>query len=163
MTADPGPAIFLDAVLTPNRPLAPRALIAVLLGVALLSFISGVVFVLRGAWPVSPFFGADVALLAWALHKSTIASKARERLTLTSGQLVIRRTNPKGEETVIEANPYWLSVDHDDPERVGHELALVGHGKRLVVGKFLGADERASLASALRAALREARAALPAQ
>jgi uncharacterized membrane protein len=157
------PKIFFDAALMPNRPLAPRALVAVLLGVALLSFISGVAFVLRGAWPVTPFFGADVALLAWALNKSVAASKARERLTLTANQLIIRRTTPKGEESVLEANPYWLSVDHDDPERMGHELALVGHSKRLVVGKFLGADERASLAAALRGALREARTAIPAQ
>jgi uncharacterized membrane protein len=157
------PKIFFDAVLMPNRPLAPRALVAVLLGVALLSFISGAAFVLRGAWPVTPFFGADVALLAWALNKSVVASKARERLTLTTSQLIIRCTSPKGEESVLEANPYWLSVDHDDPERLGHELTLVSHGKRLVVGKFLGADERATLASALRAALHETRTAIPAQ
>ncbi len=163
MTARLESKTFFDAVLMPNRPLPPRALIGVLMGIAVLSFISGVMFVLRGAWPVTPFFGADVALLAWALNKSTQASKARERLTLTAGRLVIRRIDSKGQETVLETNPYWLSVDHDDPERMGHELALVSHGKRLVVGKFLGADERASLASALRAALREARTAIPEQ
>ncbi len=163
MSENPQTKIFFDAVLMPNQPLAPRTLVFVLIGVAGLSFVCGVLFVLHGARPVTPFFGADVALLAWALNKSTMASRARERLTLTAGRLIIRRTSPKGEETVVEANPYWLNVDHDDPERMGRELALLSHGKRLVVGKFLGADERASLASALRVALREARAALPAQ
>jgi uncharacterized membrane protein len=106
---------------------------------------------------VTPFFGADVALLAWALHASTRDARWREHLLLTSGKFTVRRIDPKGRETVVEANPYWLSVDHDDPERVGSELALVSHGKRLVVGKFLGADERAALADALRNALRAAR------
>jgi uncharacterized membrane protein len=151
--------IFFDAVLAPNRPLPPIGLFLVLAGIGGISFVSGVLFVLHGAWPVTPFFGADVALLAWALHATTRESRRRERLTLTAERLVVRRTDPKGKETTLEANPYWLRVDHDDPERLGHELALVSQGKRLVVGKFLGADERASLAEALRAALREARTA----
>ncbi len=154
--------IFFDAVLTPNRPLPPFGLFLVLAGIGGISFVSGVLFILHGAWPVTPFFGADVALLAWAVHVTTRESRWRERLTLTAERFIVQRTDPKGKETILEANPYWLRVDHDDPERVGHELALVSHGTRLVVGKFLGADERASLAIALRAALREARAGGPA-
>ena len=150
--------VFFDAVLTPNRPLPLFGLFLVLAGIGAISFICGVLFVLRGAWPVTPFFGADVALLAWALHASTRESRRRERLTLTAEKFIVRRIDPKGKETLAEANPYWLSVEHDDPERLGRELALVSHGKRLVVGRFLGADERASLADALRAALRAARA-----
>lgn len=160
--AEGAPKIFFDAVLAPNRPLPPVGLFLVLAGIGSLSFICGVLFVLKGAWPVTPFFGADVALLAWALHASTRESRKRERLTLTVEKLVVRRTDAKGKETILEANPYWLNVEHDDPDRLGRELALVSHGRRLVVGKFLGADERASLADALRAALREARAAIPA-
>jgi uncharacterized membrane protein len=150
--------IFFDVELQPNRPLRPLGLFLVLAAIAAISFLCGVMFVLRGAWPVTPFFGADVALLAWALHASTRESRRREHLVLTSEKFTVRRIDPKGKETVVEANPYWLSVDHDDPERVGSELALVSHGKRLVVGKFLGADERAALANALRNALRAARA-----
>jgi len=154
--------IFFDAVLAPNRPLPPFGLFLVLAGIGGISFVSGVLFVLHGAWPVTPFFGADVALLAWALHVTAREARRRERLTLTADRFVVQRIDPKGKETIVEANPYWLRVDHDDPERMGRELALVGHGTRLVVGKFLGADERASLASALRAALREARMGGPA-
>ena len=56
-----------------------------------------------------------------------------------------------------EINPYWLRVEHDDPELMGAELALVSRGRRWIVGSCLGAQERASLADALRRALREAR------
>ena len=157
MTNAPEPKIFFDAVLSPNRPLPPLGLFFVLSGIGAISFVCGVLFVLQGAWPVTPFFGADVALLTWALHASARAARRCERLTLTTDTFTVRRIDSKGKEPVVEANPYWLGVDHDDPERLGRELALVSHGKRLVVGKFLGADERAALADALRNALRAAR------
>ena len=71
----------------------------------------------------------------------------------------MRRTRPGFPAVLHELNPYWLRVEHDDPERTGAPLALVSHGKRLTVGAFLGADERANLATALRAALAQAKVA----
>jgi uncharacterized membrane protein len=152
--------VFFDAVIEPNPPLKPRGLFAVIFTIALLSFIAGVVFVLRGAWPVTPFFGADVLLLYWAFILVRERSRRREHITLTADTLSVERTWLGRPAIRFEINPYWLRVDHDDPERVGAELALVSHGKRrIVVGSFLGADERARLAEALRAALAEARSA----
>src|SRR5579864_6076143 len=155
--------IFLDAILEPNKPLGPRALALVVGFVAVVSFAAGILFALRGAWPVTPFFGADVALLAWAMRASVRASRRREHLVLTSDVLVIERIGIHGEMQREEVNPYWLRVDHDDPELLGSELALVTRGRRWVVGSFLGAEERAHLADALRRALREARLAIPSQ
>lgn len=153
--------VFFDAVLEPNRPLNARGQLLLLGFVALVSLITGALFALHGAWPVTPFFGADVALLAFALHLSARASKRRERLTLTSERLLIERVSPSGAARREEINPYWLRVDHEDPELVGCELALVSRGRRWIVGSFLGAEERASLADALRRALREVRVAVP--
>jgi uncharacterized membrane protein len=153
--------VFFDAVLEPNRPLHRKGR-AILLGfVALVSCIAAFVFTLNGAWPVTPFFGADVALLALAMHISVRASRRRERLTLTSQKLLIERISANGASRREELNPYWLRVEHEDPELMGCELALVSRGRRWVVGSFLGAEERASLAQALRGALREARLAIP--
>jgi len=153
--------VFFDAVLEPNRPLSPKGLMLVIGFVAFVSCVTAAMFALRGAWPVTPFFGADVALLALAMHTSVKASKRRERLTLTAQTLRIERISPNGALRRVEINPYWLRVDHEDPELMGCELALVERGRRWIVGSFLGAEERASLAEALRRALREARAALP--
>ena len=153
--------VFFDAILEPNRPLGPKG-IAVIVGfVALVSFAAGVMFVLKGAWPVTPFFGLDVLLLAWAMRASVRASKRREHLILTAETLLIERISAKGVTRREEINPYWLQVEHDDPDLLGADLALVSRGKRWVIGSFLGAEERAGLASALRVALREARTALP--
>jgi len=132
--------------------------IVLLLGlVAGFSFVAGIVFVIHGAWPVTPFLGADVALLAWAMRASVRAAKRREHLILTQDALLIERIGTTGQATREEINPYWLRVDHDDPDLLGAQLALVSRGKRWVVGSFLGAEERASLAEALRNALRQAR------
>jgi uncharacterized membrane protein len=122
-----------------------------------LSFVTGVLFVLRGAWPVTPFFGADVGLLAWAFIAVRRASRRRERLLLTRETLLIQRIGANGTCVLETVNPYWLRVEHNDPERIGTELALVWKGRRYVVGGFMGADDRASLADALRHALRRAR------
>ena len=154
--------VFLDAVLEPNRPLGVKGHAVVLGFVALVSLIAGTLFALQGAWPVTPFFGADVALLALAMNASVRASRRRERLTLTAQRLLIERISPNGAARREELNPYWLRVDHEDPELMGCELALVSRGRRWIVGSFLGAEERATLAAALRRALSEARLAAPA-
>jgi len=154
--------VFLNAVLRPNDPLEPRALALVIGFVAVVSFCAGILFALRGAWPVTPFFGADVLLLAWAMRASVRASKRREHLILTGDKFVIERISARGQTRREEINPYWLRVDHDDPELMGAELALVSSGRRWIVGSFLGAEERANLAETLRRALREARNAGPA-
>ena len=153
--------IFFDAIVQPNRPLSPRGLIFVIGFVAIVSFAAGILFALRGAWPVTPFFGADVLLLGWAMRASVRASRRREHLVLTSARLTIERVSARGEAKREEINPYWLRVEHEDPELMGAELALVSRGRRWIVGSFLGAEERASLADALRRALREARVATP--
>ena len=149
--------IFFDATLEPNKPLGPHGLALVVGFVALVSFCAGILFALRGAWPVTPFFGADVLLLAWAMRASARASRRCEHLVLTSEKLLIERHGAHGEVRREEINPYWLRVDHDDPELLGSELALVSRGRRWIVGSFLGAEERTNLADALRRALREAR------
>jgi uncharacterized membrane protein len=153
--------VFFDAILEPNRPLGPKAIAIIVAFVALVSFAAGVMFVLEGAWPVTPFFGADVLLLAWAMRASVRASRRREHLILTADTLLIERISAKGVARREEINPYWLRVEHEDPEMLGADLALVSRGRRWIIGSFLGAEERASLASALRVALREARTAAP--
>jgi uncharacterized membrane protein len=149
--------IYFDAILEPNKPLGPRGLALVIGLVAVVSFCAGTLFALRGAWPVTPFFGADVLLLAWAMRASVRSSKRREHLLLTNEKLLIERQGARGDVRREEINPYWLCVDHEDPELLGSELALVSRGRRWIVGSFLGAEERANLAAALRRALRDAR------
>jgi uncharacterized membrane protein len=55
-------------------------------------------------------------------------------------------------------NPVWVRLDRIVHEEFGIErLFLVSHGRRLSIANFLGADEKKSFATALSAALGEAR------
>lgn len=137
--------VLLDLVLRPNPPMGPRALLVVLGLVACVNLALAAGFVVRGAWPMAPFLGADVALLAWALRTSAAAASREEQVTLTPSSLRIARR--PGPEVVL--NPYWVRIDADKPPG----LTLWSHGKGVRVGTFLGPAERASLAQALRSAL----------
>ena len=56
------PPIF-SAVLTPHRSLSPAGFLLFMLVLGGISFTTGMVFLLAGAWPVFGFFGLDVLLV----------------------------------------------------------------------------------------------------
>jgi uncharacterized membrane protein len=156
------PAPIFDAVLEPNPPLSPPTIFRLGCALAGFVFLIGLVFVLNGAWPVTPFLGLDIALLVWALRANARAAKRRERILLTSDILAIERIAPNGQATRQEIAPYWLSVAHEDREGLGADLALVGprsqdFSGRVVVGTFLSSEGRAALADALRDAFHRLR------
>ena len=143
--------ILFELVLRPNPPLGPRALGLILGAVAAVNLAFALAFVLRGAWPMAPFMGADVALLAWAFRASVAASRREERLTLTPSTLrIVRRP---GSEVVL--NPYWVRVEMEEPP--SSRLTLWTHGKAIRIAAFLGASDRARLADSLCDALGRAR------
>jgi uncharacterized membrane protein len=149
--------VLLDATLRPNPPASPRILLGLLILVAGINLAFGLSFMLRGAWPVTPFMGADVALLAWALRASIRASRSLEHLTLTPDRLRIERRPARGAPDEIALNPYWLRVEIDEDALVPSPLVLRGDGKSLKIGNFLGRDERISFARVLKSALAAAR------
>ncbi|HXC57534.1 MAG TPA: DUF2244 domain-containing protein [Rhizomicrobium sp.] len=149
--------VLLDQVLRPSPPLAPRVLRAILAVVALVNLVFALSFVLRGAWPIAPFLGLDVALLAWAFRASTIAARREERVTLTPTCLSVARMLPKKPRREWTFNPYWVRVEMDTPHEHASSLKLWSHGKFLQIGAFLAPDERAAFAQRLKAALRNAR------
>lgn len=149
--------VLLDAVLRPSPPLSRRTLGVILIIVAAINVAFAVSFVLRGAWPIAPFMGLDVVLLAWAFRQSQIAASREEHVTLTPALLrVLRSPPPKGPREVA-FNPYWVRVEMDDPPEHGSQLTLWSHGKGIRVGSFLAPTERAAFAERLRSALRRAR------
>ncbi len=152
-----GETVLLDATLKPNPPMSARALKLVVAAVACVNLGFGLVLVLHGAWPVTPFMGADVAFLAWALNAARAAARAFEQIRLTPFSLVVRRKPARGAESRIELNPYWVRVEMDDPPRRTSRLVLWSHGKGVQIGRFLAPNERLAFAIALRAALRRAR------
>ena len=149
--------ILLDQVLRPSPPLPPKILLRILAAVALINLAFVAYFVSRGAWPIAPFMGLDVALLGWAFRASTIASKREEHISLTPSQLVVERRFPKTPLRAWTFNPYWTRVEMDDPPEHQSQLTLWSHGKFLRIAQFLAPEERAKFGARLKVALKTAR------
>ncbi len=150
-------ALLFNAILRPNPPMSAAALKLVLAVVATMNLAFATWLVARGAWPVTPFMGADVGLLGWALHASRVAARRREELRVTQNSLRLDRFPPRGRPTQVEFNPYWVRVELEEPPRSPTRLTLRSHGRVEQIGAFLPPAERQTVAQALRAAIRKAR------
>ncbi len=157
----PAAGIFFDAVLIPHRSLSPGGFWLLMALVSAASFISGMYFVLRGAWPVFGYFGLDVLLIYLAFRASYRSARLYETVRLTEEALVVERIGPAGRRARWSFQPYWLRIEMDDPPEHHSQLRLASHGRSLVVGAFLSPGERLALANALRAALKRHREGVP--
>jgi uncharacterized membrane protein len=145
--------VLLAELLKPSPALPPKVLLGILGVVAAVNLLLMIGFALRGAWPVAPFMGADVALLAWAFRQSRIAAQREEQIILTRSALRIsRKPSPVGSwDTVL--NPYWVRVEMNDPTQRPSQLMLWSHGRGVRIGAFLAPTERLNFATRLKAAL----------
>jgi uncharacterized membrane protein len=151
------PTIF-SAVLTPHRSLGNAGFLVLIIVFGGISFISGMAFLLMGAWPVFGYFGLDVLLLYWAFRLNYRQAAAYEEVTVTPTALRVRKVSPRGAAREWVLNPLWVKLDNVVHEEYGIErLFLVSRGKQLAIASFLGPDEKASFAQALGNALSEAK------
>jgi uncharacterized membrane protein len=151
------PTIF-SAIITPHRSLGRAGFIVLMLVIGLVSFVAGMVFLIAGAWPVFGFFGLDVLLIYWAFRVNYRAAKAYEEVTVTAGELKVRKVSPRGQVAEWTLNPLWTRLDKQTHAEFGIEkLFLVSRGQKLAVASFLGPAEKEEFAAALSAALGEAK------
>src|SRR5580692_10223282 len=104
------PKIF-SAVLTPHRSLGPTGFLIFMLCIGGLSFVSGVIFVMLGAWPIFGFFGLDVLLVYLAFRANYRTARAYEEVTVTATELTVRQVNQKGGVREWTLNPVWVRLD----------------------------------------------------
>ena len=154
------PRLYFDAVLTPHRALDRRGFLLVIAALGGLSFLSGVIFALHGAWPVVGFFGLDVALVYWAFKLNYAGALRGEALRLSDTALEIANISPACAASVWRFEPTWVRIDVDEGLHNQARLTVWSKGQGLEIGAFLSPDERRSLADALRTALAERRSAL---
>ena len=151
------PTIF-SAVLTPHRSLSRTGFLLLMLVVGGISFITGMVFLLAGAWPVLGFCGLDVLLVYLAFRVSYRRAKAYEQVTVTPSELTVRKVSHRGRIREWTLNPLWVRLDRVVHAEFGIErLFLISQGRRLAIASCLGPQEKESFAAALSAALGEAK------
>ena len=151
------PELF-SALLTPHRSLNRTGFLVLMGFLSAVSFAAGLAFLLMGAWPVFGFFGLDMLAIYWAFRVNFRDAKATEEIRVTPSELRIRRVSHRGDVVEWVLNPLWVQLDQKIHAEFGIEkLYLVSKGRSISIARFLGADEKASFAKALNAALQAAR------
>ncbi|HET7382656.1 MAG TPA: DUF2244 domain-containing protein [Pseudolabrys sp.] len=156
-TTDLEPTIF-SATLTPHRSLGRVGFLVLMMLFGGISFVTGMLFLVIGAWPVLGFFGLDVLLLYWAFRLNYRHADAYEQVTVTPSTLKVRKVSHLGRAREWVLNPLWVRLDKIELEEFGIDrLFLISRGRKLTIATFLGPDEKASFAKELGNALSEAR------
>lgn len=149
---------ILSARLTPHRSLNRTGFLAVMLFLSVVSFVTGIAFLMMGAWPVFGFFGLDVLVIWWAFKVNFRAARASEEIVVTPTELRVRRISHRGQVAEWTFNPLWVRLDQEVDEDFGLEhLYLISRGRRIQIAGFLGPEEKASFYKALVEALNAAK------
>ena len=151
------PELF-RALLKPHRSLNRTGFVLVMAALSALSFAAGIIFLMKGAWPVLAFLALDVLATYWAFRINFRRAKACEHISITTSELRLRRVSHRGHVTEWVFNPLWVRLDQDIHHEFGIEhLYLASKGQRVAIASFLGPDEKASFSKALTAGLNAAR------
>ena len=153
LSAGPQAETSFAAILTPHRSLGPKGFAVLMSAVCMVSFGTGLLFYLIGAWPVVGFMGLDVALIYIAFKLNYRAARLYETVDLTPNTLTVTRVQPSGKVESWTFNPYWVRLRLEDRIGRSSELSIASHGKRLVFATFLTDPEREDFAQALSAAI----------
>lgn len=112
-------------------------------------------FALLGYWPILPFAGLEIGLLAWAHEVLRTREGAYETITIEGDKVVLEwQAGTRADRR--EMNRRWARVTCEcaSPGRNCH-LRLSSHGRDTEVGQYLSDEARLRLAATLRRKLRE--------
>ncbi|HEY3695477.1 DUF2244 domain-containing protein [Phenylobacterium sp.] len=151
------PALYMDAVITPNRSLSPRGFVVLISVVTALNCLSAAVFVAMGASLVLVFLVLDVAAVAVAFMASFRAARQVERVQVTAREVRVTRETARWSQVVWESPTAFtrVAMEVEDERVVDVRLAL--SGRDLPVAAALSPPERAEFAKALQKAISVAR------
>ena len=136
--------------LTPHCSLSVRGAVVFFGSVAFVTFSVAGVATALGYWPVLPYAGAEMLLLAWALHSNMQRRHEHESIDITDAEVII--TYAQGNPARVVFPRHWARVKIRRPHSPLHRghLVIESHGRAYEVGKFLTEEERRQLAAALR-------------
>jgi uncharacterized membrane protein len=136
--------------LAPNCSLTPAGARWFVGSLAAVTFLVAGFFASRGLWPVLPFAGFEIGLLAWAVRASLRRGAEREVIIVSEAHVVIERRSPSGSRLSVFPR-HWSRVTLRDPQAGRHlrRLTIESHGRACEVGRFLTDDERCRLAARL--------------
>jgi uncharacterized membrane protein len=133
--------------LAPNCSLTPRGARLFVGSLATATFGVAVFFASQGFWPVLPFAGLEIGLLAWAVRASMRAGAQREVIVVSEREIVVERSTTTGSRRTVFPR-HWARVTLRGPLRSQYpsRLSIESHGRACEIGRFLTEDERQRLA-----------------
>jgi len=150
---------FFSAILTPYRSLDQNGFLILMLCLGAISFVSGMLFLMVGAWPVLGFFGLDMLLIYLAFRWNYASGRSFEEVCVSRTEILIRKVGPGKRRKEYRFNPAWvrLSITKLEDEGVT-KISLMNRGQAVDIGSFLNPDDRTSFAGAIANALATAKA-----
>jgi len=136
--------------IAPNCSLSVRGAAWFFAATCLLSFTIAAVMALLGFWPVLPFAGLEMALLAWALNVSLARRRQRQTITVSAAEVLVESL--AGSRCVRVVFPrHWAQVKlRCSASRLyPSRLVIESHGRQCEIGDFLTEEERRGLAARL--------------
>jgi len=142
------------AELTPHRSLGRNGFLLLMGFIGVTCFLSGMMFLVMGAWPVFIAMALDVLIIWLAFHLNYRAAKAREVISVARDELKIQKFDPRGIMTEHLFNPFWTRFEVDRHDEIGiTSMRLTTKEFSLPIGAFLNPDDRESFAHAFKNAL----------
>lgn len=131
----------------PNCSLSVRGARVFFASACVVPFGMGGVLAWRGFWPILPFAGLEMALLAWALKVSLERRFHRQTITVTERQVQVESLDGRGSSQVVFQR-HWAQVKLRRPAARLHpsRLTIESHGRQCELGGFLTEEERRGLA-----------------
>jgi uncharacterized membrane protein len=142
------------AELFPYRSLGRKGFTILLVLMGGLCLFYGVLFVLKGAWPIGLFLAADFLLLYGAFRLNYRSAKVREEVTVSRTGVSVRKFSPSGRMVEHRFNPLWIRFLVRRHKEIGiTSMRVSGEGRGTDIGSFLNPDDRESFARAFKGAL----------
>ena len=145
---------IFSALLVPHRSLGKTGFLLLMATLGISSFVTGIFFLMLGAWPVFGFFGLDVLLVYIAFRLNYRSGRAHEEVRISRIALQVRQVAPSGRSRLHEFNPFWTRFSVARHSEIGiTSMQVESRGKALTIGAFLNPDDRETFASAFQTAL----------
>jgi uncharacterized membrane protein len=131
----------------PNCSLSVRGARAFFAGSCVVPLGIGALLAWRGFWPVLPFAGLELMLLAWALNQALQRRFHRQTITVTDTDVSIESRAREACARVVFPR-HWAQVKLRRPAARLHpsRLTIESHGRQCELGSFLTEEERRGLA-----------------
>jgi uncharacterized membrane protein len=145
-------------IVRPNASLSHYHAILFFAGIALVSLIIGIRFLLLGAWMILPIALVELMLLALCLKCVLRSNQREEFIRIAPDQVLLTQHDAQSQQT-HKLSRHWLRViDDQDVGKKDNDwqplrVLLRSHGQSHEVGSFVNNAEKRELAKLLRQAL----------